>query len=351
MSVGPDAFVQPSQYPLSGHTEATLPIVSEKRTTRLGGKTAQLNDDSPAPSRHDIYYAVCQPYNWGMRYSVADAKDKNRLNFPVARQFALDLYDVLIEKVQWGGNYFGKGKAALTLSDIHVQDRVLDNLAKLIKPIIENALTTSTSGPFALPVNAVPAIVVTSEDLGSGVKGMFDGQKWKLSLWAGAMAELFKPLDSGTGEMNTAAKKMLQDFVDTIYHETRHCQQYFWVFAMAQQNTDNFPETPNIAKWPSYFAKPTANAAAVIELAAKIKMPEDQIALAGIKAMAAGMYPWTLSIWQARKEYPTFAPDQSALNAEYEKACNQAADILKNVGAGGTPIDINDMVHETSAVG
>src|ERR1700759_1699886 len=39
-----------------------------------------------------------------------------------------------------------------------------------------------------------------------------------------------------------------------------------------------------------------------------------------------------------------FAPDASALTDEYNRAYKQAKEILKDVGAGGTSIDIDDMV-------
>ncbi|MGR5432353.1 hypothetical protein ACPV56_20675, partial [Vibrio astriarenae] len=43
-------------------------IVTEKRASQpMGGKQAQQNDDAPSPLGHSPLYALCKPYNWGLR--------------------------------------------------------------------------------------------------------------------------------------------------------------------------------------------------------------------------------------------------------------------------------------------
>jgi len=171
-------------------------IVSEKRSTsRVGERELQRN--SLPRDNVDWYTALCQPYNWGIRYSVKDEKDAKRLDFPIAKEYALDLADVLIEKVKW------------------------------------------ESGHFALPVNAVPVVVVSDKE--SGAQGEFSAQTWALTIYAAALQKLFDydPTDERT-QRDTDARMRLRDFADTIFHETRHCQQYFWIYAMAQQQVENF---------------------------------------------------------------------------------------------------------------
>ncbi|MBN3818249.1 type VI secretion system tip protein VgrG [Paraburkholderia sp. Se-20369] len=352
---------------LTQASERTPPaVIAEKRAVRrVGNRDLQVNDDAPARSGHDIYYAVCQPYKWGMRYSVRNDKDPARLEFPVARQFALDLADVLLERVQWGSNYFGKSEPILTLTQRAggIGFDGCGDLAVIIAPVVRSTLTNTNSGKFALPIDAAPTVIVTDSPLLGGAKGVFNGQDWSLSINTDALTHLFNPVQSDAGAPHIQAKKLLKDFVDTVYHETRHCQQYFWIYAMVQQQSATFLDTPNIVKWPGTATrKDNKLALKVVALSAHQPIHNDSLALAGVKQMAVGMYVWNLSVWRAYNDtarqsqdrkpwYPVFAHDEQALTDEYTRAYQQAKKLLSNAGAGGGQIDIDEMVADGSGRG
>ncbi|MFT4064500.1 type VI secretion system Vgr family protein [Paraburkholderia sp.] len=354
----------------SDNTSMPPSHVSEKRSVqRVGSRDLKVNDDSPSSSGHGLNYALCQPYNWGMRYSTRNSKNPRQLEFPVAKQFALDLYSVLVEKIQWGSNYYGNEKdksknPEWVFSAFPLGETNCNKLALLIAPVIQTALTTPQSGAFALPVPAVPTVVVTDAPLVDGAKGTFSENTWTLTIATTALVDLFKPYDGSRGTRLVHVRKQLQDLTDTIFHETRHCQQYFWVFAMMQQQVRNFPDTPNIARFPAVDTGVQSDAGEgrllaqkVVELTASHAIPADTAALTGIKQMAVAIYVEVLAYWRLQAKqaeenskspfFPSFAPDRASLENEYERAYRQAQIFLTNAGAGGTPVDVDKMVDQS----
>jgi hypothetical protein len=143
--------------------------------------------------------------------------------------------------------------------------------------------------------------------------------------------------------------KSASELAKTLYHEARHCQQFFWITAMVQQQPQNFEGTPNIAKWPAAIARNSKEARAAIALAANTPIPDEPSALIGIKRMAISEYFRTIKIWQTVQWYPPFAPDGASLAEEVANARTAAVDLLQNSGIGGTPIDVDKMAAEPTA--
>ncbi|MDR5748023.1 type VI secretion system tip protein TssI/VgrG [Caballeronia sp. LZ029] len=359
---------------------AILPVVLTRSADQAQQPTivSQKKGDSPVNGRElqrneagqpgfDWNVALCQPYNWGMRYSTKDKKDSKRLDFPVIRQFALDIREVLLEQIQWGDNYFGRGTPTLTITPIWIDreavmpngenrktrrlqlnDSVLKELSKRIRQVLSMALTSSQSGPFALPSEAMPDVIVTNDALTGDAQGVFDNGIWALSINTATFTPLFQESQKKEALQPKAdALEALKDFVDTIYHEARHGQQSFWVFAMMQQQKANFPKTPKIDLWPGIVVRGQREAARIVELAKQQPIPDDMLALAGIKHMAVGLYVWYLGMWKTSKWFPIpIANNDAELSEEYQAAFEQATEVLRNVGAGGAQIDVDNMVYE-----
>ncbi|BAN26859.1 type VI secretion system Vgr family protein [Caballeronia insecticola] len=365
--------ILPAMLTRSADQQAQAPsIVSQKKSaSTIIGRDLQRNEvTQPELDKH---VALCQPYNWGMRYSTKDKKNPKRLDFPVMRQYALDIGEVLIEQIQWGDNYFGKGTPTLTITPVwsnetltmpnggktvarrlSLSNGAIGELSNRIQNVVSKALTSTDSGPFALPSEAMPVVIVTNDKLTGDAQGVFDNSIWALSINTATFKPLFQDFEKEeASQRQRNARNELKDFVDTIYHETRHCQQYFWIYAMVQQQKGNFPKTPKIDLWPGIVST-AGKASGVVTLNKQQVIPDDMLALAGIKQMAVAMYVWNLGIWKqlntskTPKWYPVpIATTDTEFSQEYQAALEQATEVLSNVGAGGTQIDVESMVYGT----
>jgi type VI secretion system secreted protein VgrG len=213
--------------------EGSLDIASEKRTVqshKIGSHQLQTNGDQPSTSGFDIHYALCSPYNWGLRYSKGNGKKPAQLEFPEARKFATALRGVLLDEVQWGDNYYGEeGKRPSLQLTLPLTVEPCKELADLLLPVVTSALTDLSSGVFALPETCVPEVIVSNVPLPNNDSGTFDPASWTLSVSGPAISPLFagRSKDIRVAGVSDAVAKLM-DFVNTIYHETRHCQQWFW---------------------------------------------------------------------------------------------------------------------------
>ncbi|KDR35497.1 hypothetical protein [Caballeronia grimmiae] len=231
-----------------------------------------------------------------------------------------------------------------------IQPDDLDSLANVIRPVLFNALSASQASAFALPNKAMPTVIVTNDRLTGDAKGVFEPRKWTISINTAAFGSLF--LSSGDAQADRAYKvrKDPMDCIDTMYHETRHCQQHFWIFAMVQQRPADFEQTPNIARWPQSFAGTDSPLTSKAALAAKQPLPDDQANLLTIKQMAVGMYAWHLFLFEKQGAYLDYANDARSMQKEYELAKKQAEQLLINAGPESTAIDVEDMAEDRTAM-
>ncbi|WP_250471203.1 type VI secretion system Vgr family protein [Caballeronia sp. GAFFF1] len=335
--------------------DAHVPEVSSQKkreTTKVNDRELQARDETTSSAGKSPYFALCEPYNWGMRYSEKDRKDARRLAYPVAERFAKEMAQALIEQVQWGSNYFGKEKPTLYAKLIDgsncLSDQTCQKLAKVISLSVRNALTAMQSGNFALPEQAFPTITVTNDTLVGNAKGTFDPAHWTLSINTDPFSPLFAPCAvTDQSQRETQARVVLKNLVDTVFHETRHCQQDFWIYALVQQRAADFPDTPNIRQWPAQASQFSELANAVVRASASQVLPDDNANLLGIKQMAVAKYVWNLHAFTVAKWYPTYASDPVSLREEYDRARKQAETLLGSAGADRSAIDVDDMVVDS----
>ncbi|BBP99712.1 hypothetical protein BSFA1_48410 [Burkholderia sp. SFA1] len=300
-------------------------------------------------------YAICSPNRWGLRYSDEDKGSDGNLVYPVARDHAKAILTALTN-VQWGDAYFGKPGSTPTLKLTWPMDSdAQKSLFVLIKPIITAALTSSTAG-FGIPTDAVPkdmGLYTPSLKSPPGEQGTFFPNYWSLYLNVTHFEPMFR-IKSPAPASDTGSRDEqltpLRIFADTLYHEARHCQQWFWIFAFVQQHADNFETTPNISKWPTDLVTNIANAvdlaSAIVRLAENQSIPAEPTTLISLKRMAIGQYVYSLNSFRRSGTCPKFLPDAAALEDEYKRARASAIDLLQHVGIGGTAIDVDAMVAE-----
>ncbi|KUZ63414.1 hypothetical protein WI36_30910 [Burkholderia ubonensis] len=334
----------------------------KQRTHKVGTQTLRVNRVQPTTLGRMPLYAICTPDRWGLRYSDEDPDRHDQLMYPVARDYVRAIQNVLVTQVQWGDAYFGPAGATPVLKLHWPLDGKgqTDRLADLVRPIITAALTSPTAG-FGIPEHGVPiqlGLYAPSPNNPPGEQGAFRPNDWSLLLSVSELAPMFR-IRKAEPPSNMADRRQQLDplkvFADTLYHEARHCQQWFWIYALVQQHPDNFETIPNIAKWPSVLSNSYAThntsegksqAQSIVELTAKHRIPNDTATLISLKRMAIGQYVYTLNVWRRLKYRPPYLAHATAMESEYQRAHAAATDLLQHVGIGGTPIDVDAMVAE-----
>ncbi|MBN3856843.1 hypothetical protein G3N59_26025 [Paraburkholderia sp. Ac-20340] len=319
-------------------------------THKIGPYILRKAKPGPTSAGIEPTYTLCTADRWGMRYSDRDPDRRGQLMYPVARDYARAIQNLFINQVQWGNAYFGPADATplvrLTWPVSQIQST---QLFGLIEPIMTASLS-SPKGGFGIPVPAVPLInQYTPHD--SGEQGCFSINIWEMDLNFGKLENTFniqtvsKDL-SGRKEQT----RWIRELADTIYHESRHCQQFFWMYALVLQHPDSFYPISHIKEWPYIYA--SVNGAKnkivdlVVTLASQASLPDDTAALISLKRMAVGSYFSILAAYQRTSYIPTFFQNREEFDSEFKKTRAMAVDLLQNVGLGGTAIDVDAMITE-----
>jgi hypothetical protein len=304
----------------------------------------------PTTAGIDPTYALCTPDRWGMRYSDRDPKRPGQLAYPLAREYARTMVSILHDCVQWGNAYYGpKGATPTLILGWPIDQSQADRLFDLLKPAMIAPLTSELGG-FGLPPEAAPAIVkYKPSDFGE--QGLFSPGRWQMKLTFDNLKDLFdlKSASEDPAE-RTRETHWIRELADTIYHESRHCQQYFWMYALIMQHPDNFESMRFISQWPKLGCvsdgMQNSFASGVVDLATRTALPDDAAALISLKRMAVGMYFQNLFLWREVGYRAPYMRDEVDFNHEYNSARDAAIKLLQHVGLGGTSIDVDQMVKE-----
>jgi hypothetical protein len=295
-------------------------------------------------------YLPCTPDRWGMRYSDGDPERPGQLMYPVARDYARSMFVILIDKIQWGNAYFGKAGSSPVISlTWPLGNDQLSRLVQVLIPIMRTALNSSLGG-FGIPMEAMPSIQAFSPG-NSMEQGLFSPNLWQMKVNFSVLEDVFhiKNPETDLAGINSHTRS-IRELVDTIFHESRHCQQNFWMYALILQHPDNFEFLKFIVRWPAMNCYTNGaidrSSSAVVSVAAQTKIPADSTALISLKRMAVGSYLATLASWKRASYIPDYMHDQKTFENEYQNARKLAFDLLQNVGLGGTSIDVDAMVDE-----
>ncbi|MFX1767014.1 hypothetical protein PWP93_31410 [Paraburkholderia sp. A1RI-2L] len=171
--------------------------------------------------------------------------------YPLAREYARAMQDLLLDRIQWGDAYFGdEGLTPVLRLTWPIDKGQFKLFAELLKPVMKTPLA-SPAGGFGAPLEIVPTLV-PYEPKNSLEQGAFAPTSWQMKINLSCMESVFhikKVAKRGDPERHGQTTP-LQQFADTIYHESRHCQQNFWIYVLIFKHLDNFSETPNISYWP-----------------------------------------------------------------------------------------------------
>jgi type VI secretion system secreted protein VgrG len=140
----------------------------------------------------------------------------------------------------------------------------------------------------------LPEIVIANPDrakqynLRPDVSAAFVGNYWVIAVNDSDIARIIERKNHPA-----ALDERLRAFADTLYHECRHCQQYFWMFSLLQHFPDDYRDLPNIRK---VYALSTLRNAFVA--AGSIPLPDDLRVHTGLHRMLVFHYYWLISYMQ-----------------------------------------------------
>jgi len=132
-----------------------MTATEKTRTHKVGPYTMHVSRIEPTSENRMPLYAICTPDRWGLRYSD---EEKGSLAYPVARDYAKAILQVLTAQVQWGEAYFGApGSTPVLRLQWPLSDTSNIALFRLIRQRIFSEAQTAQSRPQWHDVRAVCA--------------------------------------------------------------------------------------------------------------------------------------------------------------------------------------------------
>lgn len=331
-------------------TQLPAPDMERRPTRRVGGKKVPIDAAEPTTLGKPARYATCEPYTFGMRLAEPDGKNGVAYRYPVAQAYTDRIQALLTWGIEWpkiaGKLPFAnsrrmhlRGTAAQTGLTIAwpMNDESKGNLTKGIKGIAYAALQETAFGLPAGAVNesgAMPFLGYIGDDPNDDPNtyaiGKFTPKKWILKLNPSVIETICK---AKTWSDRSSELRML---AATIYHEVRHCQQYFWVVAMMLQFPQDYPGLRSIASfWRDALPR------GIYALTSSVAIPDEPSARIALKRLAISKYYRDMHEYLAA--YKKLPMPPKMLIAEYEAeldACDPLmAELLQKVGRNGRPID------------
>jgi type VI secretion system secreted protein VgrG len=143
-------------------------------------------------------------------------------------------------------------------------------------------------------VGAMPKFVVvdpqreTQYALRQDVSAAFIGKYWHIAVNENEIARIVELKDRPASMDNR-----LRAFADTLYHESRHCQQYFWMLSLLRHFPDDYRDLPNIQTVYS-----SAMLKSAFTSAGNTPLPDDHRVHIGLHRMLVFHYYWLISYLQ-----------------------------------------------------
>ncbi|APA85472.1 type VI secretion system tip protein VgrG [Paraburkholderia sprentiae WSM5005] len=271
---------------------------AEKRSAKVAGKAVASPDPSATTEDKAPEFVSCDPMNFGLRFyhfvhgaTEADAPAgmsmRKDVEYAVTKAYTAAIKTAL-QGIDWAGVTW-----PLTLGSREM-------IEKAVGPNLEEALS---AGPFGLPRpdaansengGAMPKLVIvnprraTEYNLRQDVSAAFLGKYWLIAVNESEIARIIELRDRPSSLDNR-----LRAFADTLYHESRHCQQYFWMFSLLQHFPDDYRDLPNIqlVYRSTTLKKPYA-------AAGNTTLPDDHRVHIGLHRMLVFHYYWLISYMQ-----------------------------------------------------
>ncbi|WP_116610662.1 type VI secretion system Vgr family protein [Paraburkholderia unamae] len=306
-------------------TEPPPPSAVMRRTTQVGGKTASTPESGATSKGQSPDFLTCDPMNFGLRTyryvgnaapSPASEHTRSDVEYPVAKTYTAAVKKALTS-LDWAGL---RSKPAAVIQD---------SIAGAVRKPLLAALC---SGAFGLPDDAMPSIkVVTSDDApqyGIALDGVmlagFVAKQWLMGIVKSTSIErVFRDLNAIDMSEDETKKKIsrmlfddhLRDLAETIYHESRHCQQTFWMMSLYGTYPKDYVQFPGIA---TMFE--SAVLESVRKMAEATPFPNNDLVKIGVHRMLIFYYWWFIvdarTSAKGYKPYEPILADADKVQAE-----------------------------------
>ncbi|NML32588.1 type VI secretion system Vgr family protein, partial [Paraburkholderia antibiotica] len=273
---------------------------AEKRSTTVAGKTVDTPSLRATTENKAPEFVSCDPMNFGLRFyhfidgaNGADAPAgmsmRKDVEYPVTK-----VYTAAIKAALKGIDWAGVGWP-LSVESIEM-------IQNAVKQPLYNALRTGPFGLFggnsSIPENGdvMPKIMVVNSDraeqydLRQDVSAAFMGRDWLIVVNAREIARIIE----ARHESDLLGNR-LRALADTLYHEARHCQQYFWMLSLLQHFPDDYKDLSGIQQ--VYTSVMFENA---FIAAGNTPLPDDPRVHIGLHRMLVFHYYWLISYMQKK---------------------------------------------------
>ncbi|MFM0330942.1 type VI secretion system Vgr family protein [Paraburkholderia strydomiana] len=291
----------------------------EKRTTKVGGKSAETPGDGLTGDGKPPVFVGCDPMNWGLRtcHLLRNAKGadtppafqyRSDIEYPVAKSYTAAVKESLC-RIEWAS----------------LAGKMDEDLAAVIVPAIQGPIWNALqAGPFAMPARgaakggAMPEITIVSPNNAAefhfplAAHGTFTAKYWTLCLSRWDIDEIIRSVKD-----HPETNATLIDFADTIYHEARHCQQLFWQIGLLSAFPDDYSAFSGMQKCFKQLAGKK-----IFDLACATPFPNDSLARTGIHAMLIFYYYWVISQTKGVEYWKFIQADLEKVEAEVCKVRN-----------------------------
>ncbi|SMG61411.1 DUF2345 domain-containing protein, partial [Paraburkholderia susongensis] len=293
IALGKGAVIRETDQPFAGDVPN-----AEKRSTRIAGKNVSTPNQGATTEDRPPEFVSCDPMNFGLRFyhfingatevdAPAGMSMRKDVEYPVTKAYTAAIKAAL-RGIDWAG-------VTLPLTSSST-----DLIQNAVKQQLEDALG---SGPFGLRQDypaipgsdvAMPDIMIVNPsraqqyNLRQDVSAAFIGKYWVIAVNDSEIARIVE-LKGQRGLLDDR----IRAFADTLYHESRHCQQYFWMFSLLQHFPDDYKDMPNIQTVYSSTMFRSAFTAA-----GKTPLPDDPRVHIGLHRMLVFHYYWLISYMQ-----------------------------------------------------
>nr|WP_233836444.1 DUF2345 domain-containing protein [Paraburkholderia sp. ZP32-5] len=276
---------------------------AEKRSAQVAGKLTATPSQGATTEDKPPEFVSCDPMNFGLRFhhfingaregdAPAGMSMRKGVEYPVTKAYTAAIKAAL-KGIDWS-------RFTWPLSS-----SMRSTIEEAIKKPLVSALG---SGPFGLrhqvsvrsdDDDSLPEIVIANSDrarqynLRKDVSAAFVSNSWVIAINDSEIAHIIeRKSDPG------ALEERLRAFADTLYHEARHCQQYFWMFSLLQHFPEDYRDMPNIQK---VYSSTTLKSAFAV--AGSISLPDDLRVHTGLHRMLVFHYYWLISYIQDKPDW------------------------------------------------
>ncbi|MCC8391660.1 type VI secretion system tip protein VgrG, partial [Paraburkholderia sp. MMS20-SJTR3] len=295
---------------------------AEKRSVQVAAKAVTTPSQGATTEDKPPEFVSCDPMNFGLRFhhfvngarqgdAPAGMSMRRDVEYPVTKAYTAAIKSAL-KAIDWAGMVWPLTPKLRSM----IQSAVIGKLGDALG-----------SGPFGLRqessesskgAGVIPRIEIVSPDwairynLRQDVSAAFIAEDWLIAINESEIARIIE-----ARHRQSFLDDRLRAFADTLYHECRHCQQYFWMLSILKHFPDDYLDLTAIR---DVYSSSTLKSA--LATAGNTSLPNDQRVHIGLHTMLVFHYYWLISYVQDK-------PGWEYVKRDIPVALKKVCDLLK----------------------